>query len=676
MVYARLDVFWPDGKLETFNLEDDTVSVGRAPGNSIPLETDTISRYHFSIVKENDAITITDLESANGTFVDGVRLVGNVPTPLTGVEEIQIGHLRIIYRPEDDTPTLPVDTLADTQPIEMQAPTFRLDLDIPHLNVWPASSSSSELAITNTSDETSTFMIHHEGLPAKWVRLNRTQIIIPAEETAYVMIHIKPPRHPDVKPIEHTLNLTVTPNGQEDHELTVPLEVVVREYRGFGIALANHQIELNETMRLYLHNQGNGDLSLEFKGYDKLDALDYQFAPNKLTLSGGQRSQIKVTVNPKQRHLVGQEKVIPFDLQVISQDQASFILVENGKITIPSRLPAWSLISLAGILVSAFIIMLLAGLGVLAPMPDPNVAQLNFVTQIARGDVLDVEWASTDVAEMVIEVNGTPVTSVVDGSTEFALDTTPYVGNVRIEMVGRNDNTDDESRLAGNVFIYTPLDSETFTFTLNRIDANGNTIVNDDNIAPILFRNVVTTIDINWDINGATLTRVRGLDAFSNALIEESYAGNDSITGISGIPTENFDLIITAQDEIDNVREYTLSVVVIDPTCTTLEAIELREGPDIRHQTIGQVPATETVVVRAQNVDSTWLQVALAGDVLAWGQVEQFECNPSFQISDLRKEVNYPPLPTETPIPTETPEPTLTTAPSETPSPETTPDTN
>ena len=68
-VFGRFDVYFPDGRVETYSLEGDTVSVGRAEGNTIALDTDTISRYHFSVTNKDGVVNLTDLDSANGTYL-------------------------------------------------------------------------------------------------------------------------------------------------------------------------------------------------------------------------------------------------------------------------------------------------------------------------------------------------------------------------------------------------------------------------------------------------------------------------------------------------------------------------------------------------------------------------------------------------------------------------------
>ena len=58
MAYGRLDVFWPDGLFKTYLLTDPTISIGRSPGNSIPLETDTLSRYHASLTHKDGEVQL------------------------------------------------------------------------------------------------------------------------------------------------------------------------------------------------------------------------------------------------------------------------------------------------------------------------------------------------------------------------------------------------------------------------------------------------------------------------------------------------------------------------------------------------------------------------------------------------------------------------------------------
>ena len=47
------------------------VTVGREEGNSIQLNDERVSRFHLKIQEDHEKLVLTDLESTNGTKVNG-----------------------------------------------------------------------------------------------------------------------------------------------------------------------------------------------------------------------------------------------------------------------------------------------------------------------------------------------------------------------------------------------------------------------------------------------------------------------------------------------------------------------------------------------------------------------------------------------------------------------------
>ncbi len=73
-----------------------SVSVGRDSANTIALADDTtVSRRHAEIQLQNGGAVVRDLGSANGTFVNGVRISGE--QALRAGDEIQIGNTRFRF---------------------------------------------------------------------------------------------------------------------------------------------------------------------------------------------------------------------------------------------------------------------------------------------------------------------------------------------------------------------------------------------------------------------------------------------------------------------------------------------------------------------------------------------------------------------------------------------------
>jgi pSer/pThr/pTyr-binding forkhead associated (FHA) protein len=60
---------------------DTPITIGREEGNTIQLNDERVSRFHLKIQEDNDKLVLTDLESTNGTKVNG--------------EEIQLRILRM-----------------------------------------------------------------------------------------------------------------------------------------------------------------------------------------------------------------------------------------------------------------------------------------------------------------------------------------------------------------------------------------------------------------------------------------------------------------------------------------------------------------------------------------------------------------------------------------------------
>lgn len=67
-------LYYIDGFIKKFPLEDDTITVGRIPDNDLVIDDETISRRHLKIIQEEDVINIEDMGSTNGTYVSNGKV--------------------------------------------------------------------------------------------------------------------------------------------------------------------------------------------------------------------------------------------------------------------------------------------------------------------------------------------------------------------------------------------------------------------------------------------------------------------------------------------------------------------------------------------------------------------------------------------------------------------------
>jgi pSer/pThr/pTyr-binding forkhead associated (FHA) protein len=79
---------------ETFALEGDRTSLGRAPECDVFLDDVTVSRQHAVITRGPDGFTVDDEGSLNGTYVNRRRVES---AKLEDGDEVQIGKYKLTF---------------------------------------------------------------------------------------------------------------------------------------------------------------------------------------------------------------------------------------------------------------------------------------------------------------------------------------------------------------------------------------------------------------------------------------------------------------------------------------------------------------------------------------------------------------------------------------------------
>jgi pSer/pThr/pTyr-binding forkhead associated (FHA) protein len=82
---------------------DGEVSVGRTVHNVIRLAETSVSGKHAKIVLDDSGCWLVDLESHNGTLLDGARIPAGERQQLNGGERIGVGSYELTYVPPPRT---------------------------------------------------------------------------------------------------------------------------------------------------------------------------------------------------------------------------------------------------------------------------------------------------------------------------------------------------------------------------------------------------------------------------------------------------------------------------------------------------------------------------------------------------------------------------------------------
>jgi pSer/pThr/pTyr-binding forkhead associated (FHA) protein len=85
------------GRLDRTIAVADTMMIGRDGENDMVLESITVSRYHALLLRDEAGLLLFDLESTNGTLLNGVPVRPDEPVCLADGDIIQLGEVVARY---------------------------------------------------------------------------------------------------------------------------------------------------------------------------------------------------------------------------------------------------------------------------------------------------------------------------------------------------------------------------------------------------------------------------------------------------------------------------------------------------------------------------------------------------------------------------------------------------
>ena len=91
---ARIILKFKELVLKDFSLQDGGKTIGRAPGNDVVLENLLVSGHHARIDQAGRDYVLTDLQSKNGTYVNGARITS---AKLKHGDQILVGKHILVF---------------------------------------------------------------------------------------------------------------------------------------------------------------------------------------------------------------------------------------------------------------------------------------------------------------------------------------------------------------------------------------------------------------------------------------------------------------------------------------------------------------------------------------------------------------------------------------------------
>ena len=119
-VMPKLQVTLPDGTQTSHELSEDVITIGRASDNMIQIDDGSVSGHHAQITAKGAEYYLTDLDSTNGTRVNGKQFV---EWQLEDGDKIRFGKIDAAYasdvpatqQPLPEAEEVPVAVAASSQ---------------------------------------------------------------------------------------------------------------------------------------------------------------------------------------------------------------------------------------------------------------------------------------------------------------------------------------------------------------------------------------------------------------------------------------------------------------------------------------------------------------------------------------------------------------------------------
>jgi predicted component of type VI protein secretion system len=90
---ARLVILSEAQAGRSFELKDGTTTVGRVDDNAFQIAEASVSSHHCEIVLQKESVLVRDLNSTNGTFINGQQVTGEAP--LKPGQTLRLGQIEL-----------------------------------------------------------------------------------------------------------------------------------------------------------------------------------------------------------------------------------------------------------------------------------------------------------------------------------------------------------------------------------------------------------------------------------------------------------------------------------------------------------------------------------------------------------------------------------------------------
>lgn len=300
----RLLIMMADQTTKTISLNPAGLSIGRGQDNDLMVDQPNVSRRHARIEHDGRNYLVVDLNSTNGTYLNDLKLLPDVPEVLTKDSTLRIGDTWMRLEPGPTSFSLGSATaFGFSSAVEAVSQTgeIGLKMQVSQLSVVPGQSAVVTFDILNQGRRVDHFHINVEGDHTDWVSdLPEPVYLMPGEQRT-VSFNISPPRQAESLAGEHQLTINVTSKADPQQMATIQAVVVITPFQQFAAELfPKHATGIVEgKFQVRLRNGGNAGVQVGLEAMGQQDSCVFTFDQPEVNLPAGEESLVGLTVRSK-----------------------------------------------------------------------------------------------------------------------------------------------------------------------------------------------------------------------------------------------------------------------------------------------------------------------------------------------------------------------------------------
>lgn len=366
--------------LQVAEVKSAGLTIGRDNVNDLVLTDRAVSHQHMQVLWDGKQVTVRDLGSSNGTFLDNVRLLPRESSAWAEQQLIHIGPfwLRLeephpagmltVQRSGTQTPVFGTTGTPGTQFSTTMVRSGRIGMAVSPrmLTITPGQPAAVQVTLTNLGTIVDWFTTTVEGVAPEWVRGVGQEVQLNPGMQETVDLSVDVARVAQNMAGEYPVTIRARSREQPNESGTVQARWTVQPFKedAFRITPRRAVGRGSVAFAINLQNSGNTPARYELSGEDDEQKLGYQFGANPVDLVPGREAQVPLTVRVG-RHWIGREQRLPF--QVHARPAGSSLpLTAQGEFVNRALLPTW-LLPVALVVVAAGVA--LASVFGLLPVP-------------------------------------------------------------------------------------------------------------------------------------------------------------------------------------------------------------------------------------------------------------------------------------------------------------------